>query len=77
MSELFAKLTPEEFIALVAIVGGLLFLTSCVAAEYWSKVRKTDAALKLKTDMLDRGMSAEEIRTVLDAGNTPRTSSWK
>jgi hypothetical protein len=37
-------------------------------ADYWYKIRKAELAAKLKHDMLDRGMSAEEIRTVLDAG---------
>jgi hypothetical protein len=39
-----------------------------VAAVHWHKGRESDNATKLKLEMLDRGMSAEEIKTVLEAG---------
>ena len=68
MSEFLSRFSTQEIIALVAIVGGLLFVTFSVAGELWLRAHKASTTAKLKADMLDRGMSAEEIRTVLDAG---------
>jgi hypothetical protein len=72
MVELLTRLPHDEFIGLVAIIGcaicgtlGLLF-----AAYYqWASTRRAEITASLKKDMLDRGMSAEEIRTVLEAGS--------
>jgi hypothetical protein len=44
-------------LAIIGIVGGLLY-------EY----RKRQAETELKREMIARGMSAEEIKTVLEAG---------
>jgi hypothetical protein len=68
MAEQLSRFSPAELIAAISIVGGILFVTFAVAADIWLKARKAGIAAKLKTDMLDRGMSAEEIRIVLDAG---------
>ncbi|HZZ29670.1 MAG TPA: hypothetical protein VFE46_16855 [Pirellulales bacterium] len=68
MHEIFSKLNGEDlgmmimilaafFIALTAIVGG------CVV-----KVIKSNNQTKLKQNMLEHGMSADEIKAVLDAG---------
>ena len=40
-----------------AIVGGILL-----------KIRKENVGASLKQNMLDRGMSAEDIKTVMEAG---------
>ncbi len=69
MSEFLSRFSTQEFIALISIVGGLLFVTFSVAGELWLRAHKATTTAKLKADMLDRGMSAEEIRTVLDAGS--------
>jgi hypothetical protein len=57
------------FIGLVAVAGGLLLGLVAVVAGCWQKVRRAEVAAALKQDMLNRGMSAEDIRTVLDAGS--------
>jgi hypothetical protein len=62
-------LDAGQFLGLVAIAGGLLFLLVAVVADCWQKVRRAEVAAALKQDMLSRGMSAEEIRTVLEAGS--------
>jgi len=74
MAELLSRFSPAEMIAAISIVGGILFLTFAVAGDVWLKARKAGIAAQLKTDMLDRGMSAEEIRIVLDAGTPPSRS---
>jgi hypothetical protein len=68
MYEYLSRFSPGEMIALVSIVGGLFVVIFAVAGDIWQRVRKVEIETKLKQDMLDRGMSADEIRTVLDAG---------
>jgi len=68
MSEILSKFNAGELIGLAAVVGGLLIPLLCgtiaIITDYFYKVRQ----LALKQDMLNRGMSADEICTVLDAG---------
>jgi hypothetical protein len=59
---------PGQLIGLVAVAGGLLVALSSVLMRGWVKMRFLTSENLLKQDMLERGMSAEEIRTVLDAG---------
>lgn len=69
MSDLLSKFDPGEFIGLVAVAGGLLIPILCgvtaIITNYFHKIHQ----LSLKQDMLNRGMSADEIRVVLDAGS--------
>jgi hypothetical protein len=68
MTELLSKFNAGELIGLVAVAGGLLIPILCgvtaILTDYWHKARQ----LALKQDMINRGMSAEEIQMVLDAG---------
>ena len=41
-----------------------------VIAHYWHEVLKTRSNNQLKQSMLDRGMSAQEIDQVINAGST-------
>jgi hypothetical protein len=52
----------------IALTGGLLIGFVAVLGGIWSDVRKKEIAAGLKHDMLERGMSAEDICMVLDAG---------
>jgi hypothetical protein len=71
MSEVFDKLNGGEFIGLVAVGGGMLLgvvaIIGGIAVSTWQKAR----ILALKQDMLNRGMSAEEIQMVIEAGSNP------
>ena len=67
MADYLSKFTPGELIALVSIVGGLICGIVTIVAVYWYSSHKVDIEAKLKADMLDRGMSADEIRIVLVA----------
>ena len=68
MSEFLSKFDAGELIGLVAVGGGLLIPILCgltaIVTEHFFKLRQ----LALKQDMINRGMSAEEIQMVLDAG---------
>jgi len=72
MMELLSKFDSGELLALIifviSIIGGLLCGIIGIIAGTWQKVRRAEIAAALKQDMLNRGMSAEDIRTVLDAG---------
>jgi hypothetical protein len=68
MTEFLSRFSGGELIAVIAITGGLIIVLVIMVADYWHRIRKAEIAAKLKQDMLDRGMSAEEIRIVLDAG---------
>jgi hypothetical protein len=68
MTDVLSRFGPGELIAIVAIVGGLICGILFFAMDYWHRIRKAEIAARLKHDMLDRGMSAEEIRIVLEAG---------
>lgn len=72
MLDFLSRFNSGEMIALVAIVGGLLIGPIVVVINNWHEMRKTEMLNELKQEMLARGMSADEIRTVLEAG----TKSW-
>ncbi|HEV8058286.1 MAG TPA: hypothetical protein VGP68_00305 [Gemmataceae bacterium] len=65
MVELLTRFEPGELIGLVAVVGGLLCGIVAIIAGSWFKMRE----ITLKEEMVNRGMSAEEIRLVLDGGS--------
>ena len=80
MDELLTKFDAGEVIGLVAVAGGLLIGLLCglsgIIMGCWQLVRRTEINAALKRDMLSRGMSAEEIRTVIEAGTMCAGKSW-
>ena len=68
MSEFFSKFTGDDLQSLLAIGGGLLCGLTAIIAAFWYRLRKAEIAASLKQDMLNRGMSAQDIKTVLEAG---------
>jgi hypothetical protein len=56
------------------LVVGLIVL-GVVIANQWRKIRQAEIQAALKQDMLERGMSAEEIKLVLEAGQKCRSRS--
>ena len=69
MSEILSKLDGAGVIALFAMAGGLALSFVAILTSAWAKVRQTEAVAALKQDLAARGMSADEIRTVLEAGS--------
>ena len=72
MTEVLTKFDSGEIIGLVAVVGTFLCGVLGILLGFyvhWQKHRKAETTAALKQDMLNRGMSAEEIQTVLEAGS--------
>jgi len=70
-----------ELIGFFAVVGGMFIAASAIIGGLWSSVRlaefrarQVELETALKQDMLNRGMSADEIERVIAAGQ-PKTSS--
>jgi hypothetical protein len=69
MSEIMSKLDGDGVIALFGVTGGLILGFVAILATAWTKVRQAEAASALKQDLAARGMSAEEICAMLEAGS--------
>ncbi|HKB03112.1 MAG TPA: hypothetical protein VKD90_12880 [Gemmataceae bacterium] len=65
MTEFLARFSGGELIGLVAVVGGLLCGIFGILGHFWHENRLT----ALKRDMVERGMSAEDIQAVVSAGS--------
>jgi hypothetical protein len=73
MSEILSKLDNNDIIALcgilvgvIAVVGGIMVAITTVVVAYLRRSRLDDMEATLKLEMLQRGMSAEEIKAVLE-----------
>jgi hypothetical protein len=64
LEEAFAR----NMIPVVAIAGGLLMIIMTTLINNWRHVCISRANAELKQTMLDKGMNAEEIVKVLEAG---------
>jgi hypothetical protein len=69
MIELLSKFEPGELIGLTAVLGGLICGVTGIVMGIGLAIRKTELESGLKKAMVERGMSAEEIRMVMDAGS--------
>jgi hypothetical protein len=69
MYELLSKVEPGHLIGLVSIVGGFACAIVAIVMGVGLEIRRAELAAGLKKDMLERGMSAEEIRIVMEAGS--------
>jgi hypothetical protein len=69
MYELLDKLQPGQLIGLVAVVGGLACGFVAIIMGIGLEFRRVELAAALKKHMLERGMTADEIRMVMDAGS--------
>jgi len=65
INDILSRVHPNELIWIVGIGGGLLWGIVCSIGKHWERIRKVE----LKQDMLNRGMTPDEIKMVLDAGS--------
>jgi hypothetical protein len=68
MEELLARMNSDDVVAVVFLV--LAFIAGLVVwlSLQWRLHRRTELEASLKHEMLDRGMTADEIERVLHAG---------
>jgi hypothetical protein len=57
-----------ELMGFLALGGALFIPVIAIVGALWADIRKAELAAALKHDMLDRGLSADEIQAVLNAG---------
>jgi hypothetical protein len=73
MMELLYKFDAGELIGLIAVLGTVLAGLICgslgIVMGVGLAMRKTELNASLKRTMLERGMSADEIRMVINAGS--------
>jgi hypothetical protein len=72
---MLSKMNGGEVIGFVAVLGGMAISVAAVLGWAWTEVRGGECRTRqfeletdLKRDMLNRGMSADEIERVLRAG---------
>jgi hypothetical protein len=75
MLDIFVR-DPGIFIAFVAIVSGSLIAITAILAHNWRAVRLSETEGALKRDMLNRGMSAEDIERVIKATDRVAADAW-
>lgn len=78
-SSLFGLEGTQRFVVILTAIGCTTFLIlviGCVAAASWSAVRQREVEAELKQDMLDRGMTAEEIEQVVKAQPKEGLDHW-
>ena len=67
MGDFITQIGFGPFIALVSVVGGLLIPLVAIIGGLTYKHRKFQVEAALKQQMIERGMSAEEIKEVIGA----------
>jgi hypothetical protein len=77
MTEVLSNFNPGQVIGLVAVAGGLLCGIVSIVMVFWHEIRKAEVEAALKQDMLNRGMTADEIRTVIEAGSHSSRKSFQ
>ncbi len=77
MSDVLTRISPGELIGLVAVAGGLFCGLVAIVMGVGLEYHRASLAAGLKKDMLERGMSPEEIRTVMEAGSKRLQDSCK
>jgi hypothetical protein len=82
MHQILDKLSSDEILGLVAIVGafscGLIIGPLAIILGFVHQAhltRRIEVQAALKQDMLNRGMAADEIQAVLEAGMPPERAS--
>lgn len=75
MWEVLSGLHGEDFVAAVAVGGGLTLALAVAAMKVWLANRSREMAVTIVQDMLDQGMSAEQIERVLRAAGFDRAGT--
>ena len=81
VSGLVEGFDPEQrFVIVLVVIGcamGLIIALAGIAAGVFSAVHRRRIEEGLKRDMLDRGMSAEEIVKVIESASPPEDAAGR
>ena len=85
VQELFTSETAATAIAFITLfVCGTIIALGCTIAVQWRKARQAELSAALKKEMIERGMSAQDIQMVIRASGqsaeestSPIKSSFK
>jgi len=66
VNDFLARCKPQDVFVFLVLLLALIGTLTIFLAIQWRKIRLAEMEAVLKQDMLNRGMSAEEIRTVLE-----------
>ena len=69
----------ERFVVVLVVIGcstGVLLGLAGIIGGVWNSVKNKQIEAELKQDMLDRGMSAEEIEKVIEATPKEGIDRW-
>lgn len=69
MADVLSKFNSGEMIGLLSIAGSMVIAIIVILGGMIAKCWCHNREIALKEDMVARGMSAEEIRMVIDAGS--------
>jgi hypothetical protein len=67
MSEWLTRIDPVLMIPILPMLCGTLIAIIAIISHAWRKHRQSEMEMALKQDMLNRGMSAEDIERVIVA----------
>jgi hypothetical protein len=83
MHDVLSRLDGEEFLGLcgillglVGLLGGLGLGLAKIMSGHYRKVQLDEMEATLKMEMIQRGMSADEIAKVLEARMSSAKSPW-
>jgi hypothetical protein len=62
----------KDAYAVLGAVGIAVCIAGPFVAYYWFQARRAEMVLSLKQSMIERGMSADEICAVMEAGESPK-----
>jgi hypothetical protein len=81
MYDLLSNLNGWGLILFTLVAGALAVALVCtmtlIISTHLVKIRESENSTRLKQEMLDRGMSADEIKTVLEAGTVSQQSCYR
>ena len=69
MQDFLSRIPAHDFVPAIAITLSFAMGLAVFLTKQWRCHRRTEMEIALKQDMVNRGMSAEEIERVLKAGN--------
>jgi hypothetical protein len=73
MSELWSEFGLWHFLALVCVASALGGIIGSLAKN-WRKARESEHLAALKQSMVEKGMSAEDIVRVINAGRSSKSA---